>query len=411
MSWILWLIVGFVLLDAVVEGYLSWLNTSYMGRPVPTVLSGIYDEEKYRTQQNYMRDHKRLSRVSSAVALVVTLVVLLCGLLGWLDGLTARLVSSPGLQLVLFIAVITVVSTLIDLPFDYYDTFVIEERYGFNKSTRLTFWLDMVKSLVVSLVLSGALLWVIELLYEWLGTDFWLVASAVVVSVLVFISLFYSNLIVPLFNKQRPLEEGELRDAIEQTARRAGFAMKNIYVIDGSKRSTHANAYFTGFGAKKRIVLYDTLIEQLTTDEIVAVLCHEMGHYRHHDTLKLLVAQVLKVVAMLFVFSLLDGNRELSEALGGTRESFALSLSAFGLLFSPIGLLIGPLENYFSRRYEYRADRFASSLGFSEALISGLKKLSANSLVNLTPHPLVVKMTYSHPTLEQRVLALMRNKC
>ena len=406
MNWILWLIVGFVLLDAVIEGVLSWLNTSYMGRPIPDVLAGIYDEEKYRKQQNYMRDNKRLARISSAVTLVLTLAVLIAGGLGWLDGATARAAANAGLQLVLFFAVVIVVTTVLDLPFDYYDTFVIEERYGFNKSTRTTFWLDALKSLVVTLVISGALLWVLEWLYECLGANFWLVASAVIVGVMVFFALFYSNVIVPLFNKQRPLEEGELREAIEQTASRANFSLKNIYVIDGSKRSSHANAYFTGFGAKKRIVLYDTLIEQLTTDEIVAVLCHEMGHYRHHDTLKLLAAQVVKVVLMLFVFSLLAGSRELSEALGGDRVSFALSLSAFGLLFSPIDLILDPLENHFSRRYEYRADSFAASLGYSEALISGLKKLSANSLVNLTPHPLVVRMTYSHPTLEQRVRAL-----
>lgn len=406
MNWILWLIVGFVLLDAVVEGVLSWLNTSYMGRPIPDVLAGIYDENKYRTQQNYMRDNKRLVRLSSAVSLVLTLAVLIAGGLGWLDGVTARAVANTGLQLVLFFAVIMVVTTVVDLPFEYYDTFVIETRYGFNKTTRATFWLDALKSLAVSLLITGALLWVLERLYLWLGADFWIVASCVVVGVMVFFFLFYSNVIVPLFNKQRPLEEGELREAIEQAASRANFSLKNIYVIDGSKRSSHANAYFTGFGVKKRIVLYDTLIEQLSTDEIVAVLCHEMGHYRHHDTLKLLAAQVVKVVLMLFVFSLLAGSRELSDALGGDRVSFALSLSAFGLLFSPIGLILGPLENHFSRRYEYRADGFAASLGYSEALISGLKKLSANNLVNLTPHPLVVRMTYSHPTLEQRVRAL-----
>lgn len=406
MNWILWLIVGFVLLDAVVEGVLSWLNTSYMGRPIPDVLAGIYDENKYRTQQNYMHDNKRLARLSSAVSLILTLAVLIAGGLGWLDGVTARAVANTGLQLVLFFAVIMVVTTVVDLPFEYYDTFVIETRYGFNKTTRATFWLDALKSLAVSLLITGALLWVLERLYLWLGADFWIVASCVVVGVMVFFFLFYSNVIVPLFNKQRPLEEGELREAIEQAASRANFSLKNIYVIDGSKRSSHANAYFTGFGAKKRIVLYDTLIEQLSTDEIVAVLCHEMGHYRHHDTLKLLAAQVVKVVLMLFVFSLLAGSRELSDALGGDHVSFALSLSAFGLLFSPIGLILGPLENHFSRRYEYRADGFAASLGYSEALISGLKKLSANNLVNLTPHPLVVRMTYSHPTLEQRVRAL-----
>lgn len=409
MSTLLILIIAFVLLEFAVSSVLSWLNGKWMTHPVPAVLEGLYDEEKYRKQQDYMRVNKRIAWIERCVMLVITLVVLLTGVLGWLDDLTARWSHALLLQLLIFFAIYVVVSAIISLPFSYYDTFVIEERFGFNKTTHKTFWLDTLKSLLLTLFLGGMLLSVVYLLYSYLGQTFWLWATGVIAVFMLFFSLFYSNLIVPLFNKQKPLEKGSLRTAIEEAAGKLGFSIKNIYVIDGSKHSTKANAYFTGFGMKKRVVLYDTLIEQLTTEEIVAVLSHELGHYKHHDTIKNTILSILMVAVNLWVFSLLVDNPDLSHALGGTRDhSFALSLIAFSLLFSPIDLVLDPILNGFSRRCEYRADAFATQNGHGEALISGLKKLSANTLSNLTPHPAMVWMEYSHPTLAQRIEAIMK---
>ena len=409
MSTILILIIVFVLLEFAVSSVLSWLNGKWMTHPVPAVLEGLYDEEKYRKQQEYTRANRRLSWIERCVTLAITLVVLLTGVLGWLDDLTAKWSHALLLQLLIFFGIYVVVSAIISLPFSYYDTFVIEERFGFNKTTRKTFWLDSLKSLLLTLVLGSVLLSVVYLLYSFIGPSFWLWATLVCAVFIIFISLFYSNLIVPLFNKQKPLEKGPLRNAIEDAAGQMGFSIKNIYVMDGSKHSSKANAYFTGFGLKKRVVLYDTLIEQLTTEEIVAVLSHELGHSKHRDTIKNTIMSIVMVAVNLWVFSLLVDNPDLSHALGGTRDnSFALSLIAFSLLFSPIDLLLDPLLNNVSRRAEYRADAFAAQYGHGEALISGLKKLSANTLSNLTPHPVVVWMEYSHPTLAQRIEAIMK---
>ncbi len=401
-------IIAFVLLEFAVSSVLSWLNSKWMTHPVPRVLEGLYDDAKYRKQQDYMRANKRVSLIERCVMLVITLAVLIPGVLGWLDTLCCQWSHSLLLQLLIFFGIYAVASMIISLPFGYYDTFVIEQRFGFNKTTQSTFWLDTLKSLLLTLVLGAVLLSVIYLLYSYLGSSFWIWATVVCAAFILFFSLFYSNLIVPLFNKQTPLEDGQLRSAIEAAAIEMGFSIKDIYVIDGSKHSTKANAYFTGFGRKKRVVLFDTLIEQLSTHEIVAVLAHELGHNKHHDTLKNTIMSIVMVAVNLFVFSLLVDNPELSHALGGSRDhSFALSLIAFSLLFSPIDLLLDPLINHVSRKGERAADAFAAEHGHGEHLISGLKKLSANTLSNLTPHPAVVWMSYSHPTLAQRIEAIM----
>ena len=400
-----------MLLEFAVSSVLSWLNSKWMTHPIPEVLKGLYDDEKYRKQQAYMRANKRVGWIERCFSLAITLAVLIPGVLGWLDDLTVQWSHSMLLQLLYFFGIYVIASTIISLPFSYYDTFVIEQKFGFNKTTHLTFWLDSLKSLILTLVLGSVLLGVIFVLYSSLGQSFWIWATLACAVFIIFFSLFYSNLIVPLFNKQKPLDEGELRTAIEDAAHEMGFSIKNIYVINGSKHSTKANAYFTGFGMKKRVVLYDTLIEQLTTEEIVAVLAHELGHNKHHDTLKTMTMSIVMVAVNLFIFSLLADNPELSHALGGSRDhSFALSLVAFSLLFSPIDLILDPIINGVSRRCEYAADAFAAKYGHGEHLISGLKKLSANTLSNLTPHPAVVWMDYSHPTLAQRITALINNK-
>jgi len=247
---------------------------------------------------------------------------------------------------------------------------------------------------------------VVYWLYQTFGQQFWIWATLVCAAFIIFFSMFYSNLIVPLFNKQTPLPKGELRDAITAAVESFGSRFKDIYIIDGSKHSTKANAYFTGFGPKKRIVLYDTLQDQMTNDEIVAVLAHEFGHYKHRDTFKNMFISIAMVAVNLFVFSLLVSNPDLPAALGGTAPSFILAMIAFSLLLSPIDILLNPASNAISRRAEYRADAYAAEHGHGETLISGLKKLASHGLSNLTPHPLVVWFSYSHPTLAQRIRAI-----
>ena len=403
---LLWLIIGFVTLDFIVNSVLSWLNTKWMTHPVPPELEGLYDEEKYRKQQDYMRTNKRVSLIARCVSFVLTLIILGFGLLGWLDNQCKAWTHLPIVQVILFLVLYNLFNTIIALPFSYYSTFVIEERFGFNRTTHKTFWLDALKSFAVSTVLSAVLLGVVYWLYQTFGQQFWIWATLVCAVFIIFFSMFYSNLIVPLFNKQTPLPEGELRDAITAALASFGSKFKDIYIIDGSKHSTKANAYFTGFGPKKRIVLYDTLQDQMTNDEIVAVLAHEFGHYKHRDTFKNMFISIAMVAVNLFIFSLLVSNPDLPAALGGTAPSFILALVAFSLLLSPIDILLNPASNAISRRAEYRADAFAAEHGHGEALISGLKKLASHALSNLTPHPLVVWYSYSHPTLAQRIRAI-----
>ena len=316
--------------------------------------------------------------------------------------------NTIGVTLIYF-GLIFIAYDILMLPFQIYDTFVIEERFGFNKTTVKTFVSDKIKSLILAAILGGGLLSLIVWLYTLLGTNFWWAAFLVSISVMLIMNLFYSQIIVPLFNKQTPLPEGELRNEIEKFAQKAGFEITNIYVIDGSKRSTKANAYFSGMGKKKRIVLFDTLIEELSIPEIVAVLAHEIGHYKKRHTLKNFILAGATLLLQLFILSLTLTSTTMAEAMGVMQPAFALSLIAFGILYTPVDMVTGLFMNSLSRRAEYQADKFAADYGLGEELISGLKKISVKSLSNLTPDKLYVKFHYSHPTLLQRIQAIKKD--
>jgi STE24 endopeptidase len=299
-------------------------------------------------------------------------------------------------------------SDVLTTPFSYYKTFVIEEKFGFNKATKKIFWMDKIKGWLMSIVIGGLILSLIIWFYTKTGKNFWLYAWVLVAVFTVFMNMFYSTLIVPLFNKQTPLEDGELKTEIEKFALKADFNLDKIFVIDGSKRSTKANAYFAGFGKTKRIVLYDTLINDLTTDEIVAVLAHEVGHYKRKHIIFNLISSVLLTGFTLYILSLLIDSQLLSNALGVSIPSFHIGLIAFGILYSPISEITSLMMNYISRKFEYQADDYAKEYFGAEPLISSLKKLSKNSLSNLTPHKTYVFMNYSHPTLRERIVNLRK---
>jgi STE24 endopeptidase len=292
------------------------------------------------------------------------------------------------------------------MPFSIYDIFVIEERFGFNTTTLKTFLFDKLKTWFLGALIGGGILALIIWLYSITNDLFWIYAWIAMSLFSIFMSMFYSHIIVPLFNKQTPLPEGELRNAIELFADRSGFKLKNIFMIDGSKRSTKANAYFSGLGKKKRIVLYDTLIKDLSTEEITAVLAHEIGHYKKKHSFWNMLISIIQSGIMLYIFSIFVNHPELSKAMGSETISFQLGLIAFGIMYSPISLCIDLFMNILSRKHEYEADQFAKQNGVSEGLISGLKKLSEKNLSNLTPHPYYVFFYYSHPTLYQRIKSL-----
>lgn len=401
-----WIIIGILVVDFIFEKYLSYLNTTTMSDRIPEEVRGIYDEEKYKKQQAYQRENHRFGILTSSFSMVITLAMFLFYGFAMVDGWAWSFTGNAILAALIFFGIIMFASDIINTPFEIYDTFKIEEKYGFNKTTPKTFVFDKVKSWLVSALIGGGLLALIIFIYQLTGNMFWIYAWLVVSAFSIFMAMFYSNLIVPLFNKQTPLEEGELRDAIRAFAQKVGFKLDNIFVIDGSKRSTKANAYFTGLGAKKRIVLYDTLINDLNTEELVAVLAHEIGHNKKKHVVQGLLIGLVQTAIVLFVFGLLIDSPVLSAALGVEKPNFHIGMVAFGVLYSPISFFTGIFMNILSRKNEYQADRFAAENYKPEALASALKKLSINNLSNLTPHKTFVFFHYSHPTLLQRLAFL-----
>jgi STE24 endopeptidase len=399
-------IIGLLVADFIFERFLEYLNSTQWSDQLPEEVKGIYDEEKYSRQQTYEKVNFRFSLITSSFSFLVMLLMFLLAGFAWVNQLALSVSVNPILVALLFFGILLLASDLLTTPFSMYDTFVIEEKFGFNKTTPKTFILDKLKGWLLGAVIGGGLLALIINIYQLTTTSFWIYAWLVITVFSIFMVLFYSNLIVPLFNKQTPLPEGELKSAIENFSGKVGFKLDNIYVIDGSKRSTKANAYFTGLGAKKRIVLYDTLINDLTVNELVAVLAHEIGHYKKKHVVWSLLLGILQTGIMLFIFSLFVGSSALSAALGVETPSFHIGLIAFGILYSPISMITGLAMNVFSRRNEYQADAFAATNFDKNELASALKKLSVKNLSNLRPHPAYVFFHYSHPTLLQRLNAL-----
>ena len=406
---IFWAVIAIIILETIWDAVLDHLNVKASKLPIPDLLKGIYDEATYRRQQEYFAANTRFGRISSGFDTALSLVLFASGIFGWLSAVLGGWTGSVVLQTFLFMCITSAVSEIFGIPFSYYRTFVIEERFGFNKTTRKTFAGDAVKGFLIDIVISGGLMAALCAIYSWIPDIFWIVGFAALALFNVVLSYFYSEIIVPLFNKQTPLEEGELRSAITSFADKAGFRLKDIYVIDGSKRSTKANAYFTGFGKKKRIVLYDTLIDKMTTEETVAVLAHEIGHYKRGHVWKGVFISLLQSLAMMYVLGLVLSSDDIAQAAGADKASFYINMFVFTMLWTPVSFVLDIVENVLSRRNERQADAFACSHGLGVALASALKKLSADSLSNLTPHPAVVYTSYSHPTLLQRVQACIKD--
>ncbi|MBP7506007.1 MAG: M48 family metallopeptidase [Prolixibacteraceae bacterium] len=392
------LLAGFV-----ADRWLEFLNHQSARRPLPEKLRTLFDAKAYARQQEYQHANYRFEALTAKITFLVMMSMLLFHGFALVNDLAATLTSHPLFLPLVFTGILTLGSALLHLPFTMYDTFVIEERFGFNRTTPKTFVTDHLKSLLLTLILGGGLLALIIAIYLETGRWFWLLAWGTMGMVSLLGSLLYSSLIVPLFNKQTPLPDGELRTAIESFTARAGFRLSQIFLIDGSKRSSKANAYFTGWGPRKRIVLYDTLLDEMTTPEIVAILAHETGHYKKRHLLTGLIAGLLQSGVMLFLFSRVVESRALSQGLGIDQPAFHTGLIAFGILFSPLSLLTGMATHYLSRKHEFEADNFAADHGMALPLMSALKKLAVKNLTNMTPHPLYVFVNYSHPPLPRRL--------
>lgn len=398
------LIVTFLIINFILETGLDVLNhSSTKNHSQKKGQNEFYDDTQKIKALAYSEAKFKSGLVNSIVSLAVLLTALFMGFFAYLDSLVRSFVTNEIMVTLTFFAALGVVITLLGLPFSLYETFVIEEKFGFNKTTKNVFITDTIKSLIITAALGGLILTVIVFIYENLQEYFWILAWALIAGFSLFMFMFGTSLIVPLFNKLTPVDEGELKEEISKYCESQGFSLKRLFVMDGSKRSTKANAFFSGLGKSKTIVLFDTLIEKLETAEIVAVLAHEIGHYKKKHTLAMFLLSNLQTFLYLFILGWLLSYPELSQALRVDQPSFHIALLAFVLLFSPISFILGAINNAISRRNEFEADTFAKDTNDAEALKSGLIKITTDSLANLNPHPWYVKVHYTHPPLKARI--------
>ena len=404
-SW-LYIIIGLVVFNYLFSTLLNYLNDKNWKTDIPSNMSEFYAKDKYEKARNYAKEKGKISLLSSTISLVITVFLLWYKGYGWINDIITAKYEMEFLQTGLFFLTLFILSDIISLPFSCYNTFVIEEKYGFNKTTPKTFVLDKIKGYLLTLIIGGGVLAGAMYLVTSLPNGFWLWLWIGLAALMLLINMFYADVIVPIFNKLKPLEEGSLREKIEAYSKKVGYSLKNIYIIDGSKRSTKANAFFSGLGPRKTIALYDTLVEKHSDEELVAVLAHEVGHFKKKHVLTSMLLTILQLGLMCYLLEICIKQPVISEALGGNGMVFHLGLMAFGILYSPLGTVIGVLMNILSRKNEYEADDYAKSTYDGQALQLALKKLSVDSLSNLYPHPFYVFMHYSHPPLLKRLSAL-----
>ena len=400
---LLTVVVSIVLIAYITEALLDHLNQSTAGDALDPSVADLYDPSERKRSIAYSAEKTRFGFYSSTFSTIIMILALCYGWFAALDSWVRDRFDNQIVVSLIFIASLSVISWWLNLPFQLYSIFGIEARYGFNKITPKTFIVDTMKGTVLATLIGGALLTAVLWIYQELGGRFWIFAWALVSGFSLIMFMFGTSLILPLFNKLTPVADGELRTAIEKYCASQGYSLGRLFVMDGSKRSTKANAFFSGLGSSKTIVLFDTLIEKLSTREIVAVLAHEIGHYKKKHTLSMFIFSNIQTFATFALLGWLLGYPELSTALGAENASFHLSALTFFILFTPLSILLGLLNNSWSRHNEFQADTFARETNDAGALKSALKKISTDSLANLSPHPLYVAFNYTHPPLAQRL--------
>ncbi|MEI7541444.1 MAG: M48 family metallopeptidase [Actinomycetes bacterium] len=403
-------IVSFVLIDFSVGMVLNYLNERQKEQPLSAEGAEIFNPEEYAKSMAYGTANYRFEMLTNVISTVVILAAIILGWFAWLDAQLRDRFSNNLLITVLFIGILIVISTVTNLPSSYYSTFVIEEKFGFNKSTKKLFFQDSVKQFLISLALGLPVIYAVAWIYQELQSQFWIVAWVLFVVISLFMFIYGTRIFLPMFNKLKPLPDGELRSAVEAYCQTQGFPLSKLYEMDASKRSTKLNAFFSGMGKVKIIGLYDTLIEKLTVEETVAVLAHEVGHYKRKHVYTMFIFSNVQTLVVLALMGWLLGNPNLSKALGSDVPSFHLSMLAFFLLFTPVSTVLGLINNSFSRRNEYQADQYSidTYLGAREHMHDALKKLSRESLSNLNPHPVYVAVHYSHPPILERLANLKK---
>ncbi len=404
----LYLMTGILVLNFALNQVLTCLNFQTWQDKVPPSLIEFYDQESYRNARAYHAAKTRIGFISETFNFLLLTGFLIFGGFGWLNGWLSEITNSTITLALLFYGFLFLASDLLNIGFTLYDNFNIEDKFGFNKMTVRTFILDKIKGYALTALIGGGLLALILWLIITIGPPFWVIAFLVITVFSLIMNLFYTDWILPLFNQLKPMEEGELKNRIREFGEKVDFPVSEIYIMDGSKRSNKANAFFSGMGKQKKIVLFDTLLHDHSNDEIMAILAHETGHFKKNHIPKNVGMSVVQTAVMFFILSLLVYNKNLSLALGADQMQIHLNLLAFGILYEPISFLTGLLMNRISRKFEYEADAYAAQTADKKALISGLKKLSTKHLSNLTPHPAYVFANYSHPPVLKRIEALKR---
>ena len=404
------LVLVFLLLAWGLEAVASLLTLRKLNSPaaaLPAEFKGVADEEAYARSQAYTRANVRFDMITETTGAVVLVAAILAGAFNWLDVAAMRVTEHPILQGLVFFGLLGLVNSLVSMPAAIYRTFVLEERFGFNRTTPALFIRDRIKGAVLAVCIGAPLLAGVLWFFGALGNWAWLTAWVFTVAVMLVVQYVAPVLILPLFNKFTPLPEGSLRSAIEEYVRSAGFAVSGLFVMDGSKRSGKGNAFFTGFGKKKRIALFDTLVDSMTEEEIVGVVAHEVGHCKLRHVHRMMVAGILRTGVTFLLLSFVLGYGPMFDAFGMDRMSTHAGIVFFGFLYTPVSLLMGLWANVRSRAYEFEADAFAAqTTKKAEALASALKRLSVSNLSNLTPHPFAVFLHYSHPPVVERIRRL-----
>jgi STE24 endopeptidase len=400
------LVVGLMSLMFLVNLVIAILNYRYRNTPLPDNVASIYSKEKYIQSKAYFSENTVFSMVKNSVSFVLILSLLIFGFFPWFTGLLESITDNKVLQTGLFFLILIAINTLLFAPFNYYRTFSIESRYGFNKTTKKLFFVDLIRSTMLASVLIASVGMLLHYLFDILGSGFILGAWIALTVLLILLFMLNTKVLIKIFNKLTPLPEGSLKSSIEQLASKTGFKAKAIYSMDASKRSSKLNAFFSGFGPIREIGLFDTLIAKLKEEEILAVLAHEIGHAKHFDEIRLIMQQILVFGVYAFIINITVSNLDLATAFGFLTPSFSFGLLLFAILTEPLDFLLGIPTNYLSRKAEYAADAFAAKQGYKDAMLSALKVLVTENYGNLTPHPVQVLLTYSHPPMHQRLAAI-----
>lgn len=403
------LIISLLTVMFLIKFVVDTLNYKHSIQGVPKNVEHIYDQQAYQKWLAYYRKQRKFSLVTQTFDFVLLMILLLSHSFGFLESLIGNWTNDVYIQTLVFLGIYYIVSVIIDLPFSYYHTFVIEENFGFNQTTKKTFFIDQIKQILLVVILFGALLFGIQALYVNFGQDIWVFVLTAWVSlsvVMVIIFMLNTKVFVKIFNKLTPLEDGPLKNKIDQLASGLGFEIENISVMDASRRSTKLNAFFSGFGKRRDIVLYDTLVEKMEDEQILAVLGHELSHALHKDTIKMLFQQIFMFLIFASFIGLILSSESLYTDFGLSGIHFGFALVLFSVVVEPISMILGVFTNYKSRVAEYRADRFGAKQVSKNAMISALEVLAKENFSNLNPHPLFETLYYNHPSISKRISSI-----